>query len=53
MTFLPDVDIKSVVPPENLIGKSHFPNWATEHILYLTNTAVKWGIEHKDALQKG
>jgi len=49
MNFLPDVDVKSV-GPEKKIRKSHFPNWATKHILYLTNTAMKWGIKHKDAL---
>jgi len=49
-TFLPDVDVKSVGPEKKIIRKSHFPTWATQYILCLTNTAMKWGIKHKDAL---
>jgi len=45
MTFLPDVDAKSVGAE-----KRHFPNWATKHILCPTNTATKWGSKHKDVL---
>jgi len=49
MTFLFDVDI------ENVSNGKKYPkmDWATKHILCHTNTAMKSGMKHKDALQTG
>ena len=51
-TLSPDVDVKKFAP-KNYNSEKLFSNWATKHILCLTNTAMKWGIKYKDASQMG
>jgi len=47
-----DADIKNVGPEKNLSEQAIFE---TEQLstICLTNTAMKWGVKHKDALPTG